>query len=670
MSAKKKISSFDVFDTCVSRMHAYPHDLFYALGLSLAPELSSSANRASFAKKFQRARIRAEKIANWRKRPTSESASLHDVYATFRWLFHTPYSNEYLVQAESSMEQESIYAIGSTSRELEKLRQAGNRIVFVSDMYLPSTILSPILREVGVNANPDSLYVSCDSGVTKHSGKLFDYVLLTEGILPSELTHTGDNLWADVAMATQKGIVAKHFNAAALNSHEVRIAGNRLPRTPGKSYLAALSRRSRLTVPYLSADTAHPLDPLIHATIIPLLISYVLWVLSHARQHGIKRLYFVAREGEILYKIANELKAVGAPLELCYLHGSRRAWLAPSIRMDAMAWRKMLITTGQSNSRRDIVARTGLNDTETENICQILGISPVSWGEELSIVSATEFLEVLLSNEKCLEIISSSAAKKREVALSYFKQEGLLDDLSWALVDSGWSLNSQSALKRILSEIAPHEPKGYYLALGRDHLSKELAGTAYPFIPLPGSFLSRRRVIVEHCFMPSLHATTQGYFRNGQRTYPILGQELRSTAELEYASRLHEAATSTARMVASNSEMQTMLRTYRSDVLQNVEDFLHHPSTIDVEAMASFGTVADLRHDAEFVEPLCRPLVIGDVWRIVLMTFSKRRSSKLPAYMWLEGSCALSPSHIRLLLRIMLFADSLRNFRASVPISD
>lgn len=660
MQQEKKVVSFDVFDTCVSRMHAHPRDLFYDLGLRLAAGQSESRRR-TFARKFQRARIRAEKIANWRKRKISENATLHDVYSNFHWLLRTGFGTDDLVKAELELEQESIYAIDAIAAQISELRAAGHKVIFVSDMYLPSDLLMPVLRKSGVMTESDVLYVSCDSGLTKHSGRLFDHVLATEQVQPHELVHTGDNVWADVAMATRKGIETRHFTSAFLTPHEARIAGEKLPRSPGSSFLAAFSRRSRLAMPQPAGTNPHRLDSVIHSVVVPLLVSYVLWVLEHARQTGTRRLYFVARDGEVLYKIAKELNIGDDALDLRYLYGSRRAWLSPSISMGTTPWRNLLITAGQSNSRKDIVARAGLTDAEAESVRGMLGASPDEWIESLGLDDAGRFLESILSEARIAAIISASAAKKREVALAYFRQEGLFDDVPWALVDAGWSLNSQAALKRILSGNAPREPRGYYLALGRSHLSREVAGEACPFIPSSGSFLSRRRVIIEHCFMPSVHATTQSYALRDGRVAPVFGQELRDGVELEYASRLHEAATSTARLVAGHPGILTLLEAYRSEVLRNAEDFLRHPSPSDAEAMAPFGTVADLRHEAEFVEPLCRPLGIEHVWRVLSMTFLKGMNFKTPSYMWLEGSCALSPAYVRLPLRCMLWVDALKN---------
>lgn len=77
--------------------------------------------------------------------------------------------------------------------------------------------------------------------------------------------------------------------------------------------------------------------------------------------------------------------------------------------------------------------------------------------------------------------------------------------------------------------------------------------------------------------------------------------------------------------------------------------------------MASFGTVADMRHEAPFVEPLCRPLRPKDVWTAFSMALSRKKNFKSPSFMWLEGSMALSPWYVSLPLEGLLLLDALRN---------
>lgn len=656
------VYSFDVFDTCVSRAYAHPRDLFYDLGFRVAPPNLRERERHGFAARFQALRIRAEKTAHRRARPR-RTVTIEEIYGYFAMPNGLPAATQELIQAELELERESIYPVPAVVSQLDSLRQAGHRIIFISDMYLPSPLLAPILREHGVMKDGDALYVSCDAGVTKHHGHLFHHVLEAEGLQASQLTHAGDNLRADITMAARANINASHFRSGMLTHHEANMAGHRLPRHMAKSFLAALARRLRLSG---SAQVDHeeaPADHVIRGIVVPFLLAYVMWVLDHAERHGVRRLYFVARDAEIMLRIAQAIQGENETIELRYLYGSRRAWLPPSVDPDNADWQRLLVIPGQASSRRDITARMGLDDDAQEAVRELLSCSAVEWSTALPHDRARRFLADLMSNAPTSELIVSSIAREREVALSYFKQEGLFDDTPWALVDAGWSLNTQAALKRMLdtSGCAHQIPSGYYLALARDHLGEAQAGMAYPFVPKAGSLFSRRRVIIEHCFLPSTHATTRGYRLEGADVLPIFGPELRGETELAYATRLQEAAVSAARLVASDPGIAAGLREHVGEILSNAESLLRHPHEADARALATFGTVADMRHEKSFVEPLCRPLRLKDVWTVLSMAISKKKNFELPSFMWLEGSIALSPRHVRAPLKLALLADSLRN---------
>lgn len=439
------------------------------------------------------------------------------------------------------------------------------------------------------------------------------------------------------------------------------MAGRRLPRERAKSFLAALARRLRLSNP--AGCEGGPLDHVIHGIVVPLLLAYVSWVLEHAKQHGVRRLYFVARDAEVMLRIAQLLQGESDAIELRYLYGSRRAWLGPSISRHDTDWQRLLIIPGQTSSRHDITARMGLNEAARETLREMLSCSRAAWVANLPYDQARGFLSEIADSVSAMELILSSIEREREAALAYFRQEGLFDATPWALVDAGWSLNAQAALKRILAAAggAHQMPCGYYLALARDHLDESQAGVAYPLVPRAGSIFSRRRVIIEHCFLPSTHATTQSYRLEGARAHPVFGRELRSTAELSYAAALQEAALSAARLASSDPRILVALNEHIGEILANAERLLRHPHAIEARAMSTFGTVADMRHEMPFVEPLCRPLRWNDVWAVFSMTLSKKKSFESPSFMWLEGSIALSPWHVRLPLKLALLADSLRN---------
>ena len=108
----------------------------------------------------------------------------------------------------------------------------------------------------------------------------------------------------------------------------------------------------------------------------PLLTAFVAWVLQEAKAQGVRRLYFVARDGEVLMAVAQILASrLGGP-ELRYLFGSRRAWLAPSADLRDPLWRRLVVTPDQRISAFDMLARLGLDAGQIGALLAHAGIPP------------------------------------------------------------------------------------------------------------------------------------------------------------------------------------------------------------------------------------------------------------------------------------------------------
>ena len=75
------------------------------------------------------------------------------------------------------------------------------RIIAVSDMYLNSSEIEKILSALLPDAALiNKIYSSCDSGVSKASGILWDQVIASEQVAPEQMLHLGDNYHADFEM--------------------------------------------------------------------------------------------------------------------------------------------------------------------------------------------------------------------------------------------------------------------------------------------------------------------------------------------------------------------------------------------------------------------------------------------------------------------------------------
>lgn len=124
---------------------------------------------------FARARVDAELAA--RKLSAWPEVTLEEIYAELarrmRWSAGVSAAAQ---AAELGLEERSLRAVPEMQRRLATARAEVERVVFVSDMYLPEEFIRRVLAREGLFQAGDGLQVSCEARATKASGALYDRV--------------------------------------------------------------------------------------------------------------------------------------------------------------------------------------------------------------------------------------------------------------------------------------------------------------------------------------------------------------------------------------------------------------------------------------------------------------------------------------------------------------
>lgn len=309
-----RVVSFDVFDTLLVRVQAQPRDLFVQLG----GELAAAGLKVPAPAEFARLRQQTE-LATRRTSPGGE-VTLEEIYSALAGALDWNDEARALArQRELDLEARSLQAVPSMLARVQAARAEADAVWFLSDMYLPATFLERLLRREGFFQDGDRLLVSCEWRASKGRGDLFAKARETAPQAVTAWRHIGDNPHADELMAQAQGIRADLCRDATLNRYE-QLAGAQLP------LLGGAMRRARLASP-----ETEPARRVIWDTGCdvggPLLMGFVHWCLVQAAERGVRRLYFVARDGQLLHRIAERLApAWGFGIECRYLHGSRQAW--------------------------------------------------------------------------------------------------------------------------------------------------------------------------------------------------------------------------------------------------------------------------------------------------------------------------------------------------------
>ena len=171
-----KIATFDIFDTCLSRKHSFPEDLFLDLAEELIldkPKILGcfTPNHIAFAREY------SQKIAY--SRSSYADPSLLDIYSEMKKII--PNLNiDKAIKCEKELESNSIVPCLATLDMVKKARKKYGKVIFISDMYLPKDFLIEQLIKHGFWKDCDKIYVSNEIKLNKRSGKLFERVASNE----------------------------------------------------------------------------------------------------------------------------------------------------------------------------------------------------------------------------------------------------------------------------------------------------------------------------------------------------------------------------------------------------------------------------------------------------------------------------------------------------------
>lgn len=180
----------------------------------------------------------------------------------------------------------------------------------------------------------------------------------------------------------------------------------------------------------------------------PVIYEYVSWILNEAQRRGLKRLYFLARDGYLLREVAIRIcKACDLDIDCRYLYCSRRSLRTPSYHLIGDEAYDLIFCFGYYVTPRSILQRVGLSESEQNNILNQAGIAsdiPLSHSE------FDAFKDYLKNNRDFTNHIVEISKVEYPLAISYFEQNGLFENDYVAIVDSGWTGSMQRSLRQLM----------------------------------------------------------------------------------------------------------------------------------------------------------------------------------------------------------------------------
>ncbi len=585
---KNNVYSFDVFDTVLVRKWAKPTDLFLELGsILLQAELINIS-----AEKWKNLRESAEREA--RSRSVSGEVTLIQIYEVLAQnLGWTSTEIEHSINAEVELEFTSLYPVKETQQKIQHLHQDGQRVIYLSDMYLSSEVIRRFLKHHQIWQEGDILYVSSEFNVNKASGKLFEVSLIKEGVKASQLVHLGDNNYSDVKMPRKLGIQAQHFNETQLNRYEQILANSEDLPLKFRSLLAGTSRLCRLQNPETNLHNRVIWDTAANV-IAPVLFGFVHWCLSEAQTKGIQRLYFVARDGQILLKIAKVIcEKWNYAIDCRYLYGSRQAWHFPAITEIGETELDWIFDPTQFLSVNSVCERVNLNPEQIEHTLVKEGFSKELWDKNLDNQQRL-LLKQIFEKQEVTQLIIEIAATYREKAIGYFQQEGLGNAIPFGIVDIGWHGRLQRSLSKLLSLSGIYPASGvsgFYFGLSKRFkvFPKDNLFAYFSDVDSPSERDNLCHRALLELFVAADHGGTVRFEKQNGAFTPILRSQ-DNTKALQWGLQvLHSSISSYANQLticlkSSDVDTDTLLRSSE----KVLKEFIKFPNINESEVFGSY----------------------------------------------------------------------------------
>jgi predicted HAD superfamily hydrolase len=115
------------------------------------------------------------------------------------------------IAIEIEVEKRALFANGDFAMLLRRHRQAGVRVVAITDTGLSGEKVGELIDHFHGPGLVDEIYSSADLKASKRQGDLFSLVLKTEGVDASRTLHIGDDLLADCLVPKGMGIQTIHM---------------------------------------------------------------------------------------------------------------------------------------------------------------------------------------------------------------------------------------------------------------------------------------------------------------------------------------------------------------------------------------------------------------------------------------------------------------------------
>lgn len=373
----------------------------------------------------------------------------------------------------------------------------------------------------------------------------------------------------------------------------------------------------------------------------PVLVNYVLWVLQDAIKNGVRRLYFLARDGYILRSIAETLcKSYGLEIECRYFYCSRYSLRKVLFLIDREEALDKFCINGYRITPEIVLERAGLNDRERKQIVSLLNVK-----EKNEILSETGLNRIRDSLAGCapfLDLVAQKSENAYSLVHAYFKQEGMFDPVPFAIVDTGWLGSMQRSIRQIMQYSGcTTRLHGYYFGMFEYGKPEDGTFSCYYFSKDKHFFrcVNFNNNLFE-CLCTANHGMTVDYQKQGDNKIKPVLKPFQETWNLEL--QLQTVDTYAKDFVRINRQQPFVGHHGENMVHGLLKSFMVYPSRQEADVYGSIPFCDDSTE--KYMVSLSERLTSGDLKqqkalrKIFRKLFIKRNCKNFRESFWIQGT--------------------------------
>lgn len=511
----KKLYSFDIFDTLISRKVLDPIGIHYYVKEQI--EKSDLDYPEYFVKNYPKIRRSAElNVREYYNRTKIERDSLKveiqfdEIFQRIQDVYNLNKKQiEFLKKQELEIELDNVIPLPDRINEIKELLEKGEEVILVSDMYLPEDFIKKMITKADPILGKLDLYLSSSYGYQKADRTLYVEVYKKYGKEYDFLKwiHTGDNPKSDNTMPRKMYIENHRVNPIEFNDYEQDLV-NQL-QTYDSYLIAASMARFREKHPNMK-------EQFVYSYIALLFVPYVEWALNNAKKDGDEAIYFVSRDGHQLKRIAeviNEKEKLN--LDLKYIYASRKTWRIPSFidNIDVDFWGQGHGNFSEVTTFKKLLKALNLDEAKFDEIFPEL--ENIKSLKKYTTKDMIGFTEVFKSSKKYEEYLLNYAKELRESVCGYLEQE-IDKNKQFSLVEYWGRGYTQENFTRLWDHIVgKEEPSKFYYS--RSTLPSDKLNIRYNYVVNPEA-----QQFIESFFAVIDYKSITGYEKVANNWKPII----------------------------------------------------------------------------------------------------------------------------------------------------